>query len=199
VALLFSQRRKMKINVFPIDASRRDDFYRVHSEANGAGWCFCVAWWTPTWEGWGSRTAEENRVLREGLFGQGEYDGYLLYVESEPAGWCQCGPRDRLTKLCGQYHLKSDPEVWALTCLLIVPRYRGIGLSQRFIVEVMKDLNRRGIKHIQGFPRRGEDLTAEDVWTGPEALFKRTGFKVERDDSKFPIYGKRVRNDYGAK
>ena len=111
----------MDISVVPLDSSRREDFYRVHSEANEANWCYCVAWWVPTWEGWGQRTADENLTLRESLFQLGEYDGYLLYVDGEPAGWCQCGPRDRLPKLLEEYRLEPDPEVWAITCFLIAP------------------------------------------------------------------------------
>jgi GNAT superfamily N-acetyltransferase len=180
----------MKITVSPMNASRRDDFYRVHSLVNHADWCFCVAWWTSTWEKWGSRTAQENRALREQLFDRGVYDGYLLYLDGKPAGWCQCSPRDQLTKLCQQYRLKSDPEVWAVTCLLIAPSYRGQGLAQKLLHGILKDLKRRGVRYIQGFPRRGENLTTEDVWTGPEVLFQRMGFKVEKDDQGFPVYGK---------
>ncbi len=81
------------IEVHPFEESRRPDFFRLHSEANGCGWCCCVAWWTPTWEGWGERTAEENLRLREALFDRGEHDGYILYLDHEPVGWCQAGPR----------------------------------------------------------------------------------------------------------
>ena len=89
----------MKIEVLPFDASRREDFFAVHSEINDCGWCSCVAWWVPTWDGWGNRTASENRELRESLCERGEYDGYLLYLDGAPVGWCQVGPRDRLEKL----------------------------------------------------------------------------------------------------
>jgi len=96
----------MIISVVPLDTSRREDFYRVHSESHGCGWCNCVAWWVPTWEEWGERTADLNRALREELFSGRQYDGYLLYAEDRPVGWCQCGPRDRLPKLVQQFELQ---------------------------------------------------------------------------------------------
>ena len=108
----------MKREVRRLTAELVDDFFRLHSEENGCGWCCCVAWWVPTWEGWGDRSANENRALREKLFKQGEYDGYLLYVDDEPVGWCQVGPRDRLEKLVGQFSLAPDPSAWAITCFL---------------------------------------------------------------------------------
>lgn len=57
---------------------RRREFDLLHSAANDAGWCRCVAWWHPTWEGFGESTADENRSVREELCARGEYDGHLL-------------------------------------------------------------------------------------------------------------------------
>ena len=160
-----------------------------------AGWCHCVAWWTPTWgRRWGERTAGENRALRERLFDQGQYDGYLLYVDNRAVGWCQCGPRDRLTKLCRQFRLTSDPEVWAVTCFVIAPLFRKRGLAHYLLGEVLKDLRSKGVRHVQAFPRCGKGMPHE-VWTGPEALFQKAGFQIERDDARRPVYGKRLNGD----
>lgn len=180
----------MKLTVLPLDSTRLEDFYLVHSRANEADWCYCVAWWVPTWDCWGRRSAEENRSLREKLFRQGRYDGYLIYVDGQPAGWCQCGPRDRLPKLLRQFNLEHDPGVWAITCMLIVPRFKKQGLAHRFLALVLKDLKARGVERVQAFPRRGRALPDEDVWTGPEAIYQKAGFDLERDDVHKPIYGK---------
>ncbi len=179
----------MKTEVYKIDESRRDDFFKIHCAATGHGWCFCVAWWVPTWEKWSERNPMQNRQLREKLFDRGEYDGYLLYVNDYPAGWCQCGQRDRLTKLVKSYKLEPDPSVWAMTCFVISPKYRDIGLCHYFVAEIIKDSKKRGVKKIQGFPRRGENLPFGDVWTGPEAIFIRAGFALEKDDTQYPVYG----------
>lgn len=176
--------------VFPLEASRREDFYRLHSKTNGADWCYCVAWWVPTWQGWGQRSAEENRALRERLFQRGQYDGYLLYVDGDPAGWCQCGPRDRLPKLLEQYNLPSDPGVWAITCFLIAPPFKKGGLTHQLLTGALQDLRRRGVPLVQAFPRRGKNLPDDDIWTGPEAAFKVAGFELDRDDPVWPVYGK---------
>ena len=165
----------MNISVVPLDASHREDFYRVHSESHGCGWCNCVAWWVPTWEGWGQRTVDQNRALREKLFSRGHYDGYLLYAEDRPVGWCQFG-------------LQPDPEVWAITCFLISPISRKKGLAIHLLEGVLLDLKARGISRLQAFPRRGHNLPDEDVWTGPEALYRQSGFALERDDPQKPIY-----------
>src|SRR5262245_26931057 len=103
--------------VRPLTAALRDDFYRFHS--GDEGWCYCVAWHVPTWDGWTERTDGENRAVRDALFDRGEHDGYLLYAGGEPSGWCQAGPRDRLPKLVASYGLAPDVSVWALTCFAL--------------------------------------------------------------------------------
>ncbi len=169
------------------DASCRDDFDRIHESGEDGGWCYCVAWWVPTWEGWGDRTRTQNRALRDELCDAGEYDGYLLYADGEPVGWCQCGPRDRLAKLRGQFSLAHRDGTWAITCFQIVPERRRTGLARRLLAAVVDDLRDRGISRVEAFPKRGEGLTADDLWNGPEAIYLEAGFTVETDDDARPI------------
>ncbi len=180
----------MTVQVARCGPENRPDFYRVHCAANDTGWCFCVAWWVPTWDGWGERTAEQNRVLRESLFEQGEYDGYLLYVDHEPVGWYQAGPRDRLEKLCRVYELTPDPAAWAITCFVMAPHKRRQGLSGVLLAEALRDLAARGVGYVQAFPKRGAQLDAGDLWRGPEAIYQQAGFTLERDHAQLPVYGK---------
>jgi len=177
----------MRKEVRRFEAALRDDFYRLHSEANEAGWCFCVAWWVQTWAGWSDRGAEQNRQLREALCDQGEYDGYLLYADGAPAGWCQAGPRDRLTKLVRQLALAPDPAAWAITCFQIAPARRRQGLASFLLGEVLRDLRGRGVRRVEAFPKRGPSLEVDELWNGPESMFRTAGFAVVRDDPRRPV------------
>jgi GNAT superfamily N-acetyltransferase len=180
------------IEVKRLSAETEADFYAIHCQAQSADWCYCVAWWIPTWDGFNARSAEANRQLRDDLFAAGEYDGYLLYVDGAALGWCQVGPRDRLDKLCAQYGLDPDPAAWAISCLLIAPTLRGQGLSHPFLAGVLADLRARGADYVQAFPKRGPDLDAGEVWRGPEAIYTQAGFTLERDDPRSPIYRKTI-------
>jgi GNAT superfamily N-acetyltransferase len=171
-----------------LDPTRRADFFRLHSAENGCGLCLCVAWWVPTWDGWGDRTPAMNRLLRQDLFARGHDDGYLAYFEDEPVGWIQVGPRDRLEKLVHEYRLPREPETWAITCLLVAPRARGRGLARFLVAGVLADLPQRGAAAVEAFPRTGEGLPAEDVWTGPETLFLSLGFSRVQDHPRRPRY-----------
>lgn len=177
----------MALEAHPFEPARTADFFRLHSDANGAGWCRCVAWWVPSWEGWGERSAEENRALRERLLARGQFDGYLLYLDDGPIGWCQVGPRDRLEKLVRWFQLEPDPEAWAITCFLIAPAFRRRRLAAFLLERVVADLRLKGIRFLEAFPKRGEGLDETEIWTGPEALFRSAGFIVLREDPSRPV------------
>ncbi|MBN1963083.1 MAG: GNAT family N-acetyltransferase [Anaerolineae bacterium] len=176
-----------RIAVNRLEPARRADFFRLHSAAHGADWCFCCAWWVETWDGWGERSAAQNRAVREDLLDRGEYDGYLLYLDGAPVGWCQAGPRDRLVKLTRQFALPADPAAWAITCFLIAPAVRGQGLAAHLLRAVLTDLWVRGAARVEAFPKRGPDLDSRDLWNGPEAMFRAAGFIVVADDPVRPV------------
>jgi GNAT superfamily N-acetyltransferase len=182
----------MNLRIALLDKERRDDFYRIHHEGCEMSGCYCTAWWVPTWEELENRTPQQNHALRENLFRDAIYDGYLLYADEQPVGWCQCGPRDRMPKVAQTYNLIPHEQAWAITCIYLVPNYREIGLAHFFMDEIINDLTRRGIKYVQGFPRRGVNLTSGDVWTGPEAIFQEADFKLERDDPLHPVYSRKL-------
>ncbi|MCX6826468.1 MAG: hypothetical protein NTV06_04250 [candidate division Zixibacteria bacterium] len=179
----------MQIKVVPLDSTRRDDFFAIHCEKCEMGWCYCTAWWVPNWDGWENRTAEENRALREKLFHDEIHDGYILYADDIPVGWCQCGPRDRLPKIRQIYNLMADPDVWAISCMFLLPAFREIGLAHYFLFGIIRHLCDMGVKYVQGFPKRGKELTAGDIWIGPESLYQKAGFILEQDDRHHPVYG----------
>ncbi|NDJ77331.1 MAG: GNAT family N-acetyltransferase [Chloroflexi bacterium] len=177
----------MHLTVHRLDEDRIPDFFHLHHADNDAGWCFCVAWWVRAWQGWSERTSLQNRTLREALFRVGQLDGYLLYADDEPVGWCQVGLRDRLGKLMRQFELEQDPETWAITCFLIAPDFRGRGVASFLLDAVLNDLEQRGVQRVEAFPKRGGNLDEYDLWNGPEAMFLAAGFVVVDDDPARPV------------
>lgn len=177
----------MHVEVRRFSPDLRSDFFRLHSEDNECGWCFCTAWWVPTWEGWSDRTAEENKRLRQELLDQGEYDGYLLYREDQPIGWCQVGRQDRLEKLVQQFSLPSETNVWAITCFLIAPQYRRQGMATRLLDDIIEDLWLQGAKRIFAFPKSGENFDQLDLWNGPLSMYLQAGFSIWKEDLSRPV------------
>lgn len=171
----------MKLEVKRFAESLRRDFFRVHSKSNQHDFCFCTAWWVPTWEEWEDRKADENRLLRERLLNKGEFDGYLLYVDGIPVGWSQVGLQDRLQKLRQQFSLETDGETWVITCFFIAPDYVRMGFASHLLNTIINELRVRGVKRVLAFPKKTADLDAADLWNGPYSMFVEAGFSVLKE------------------
>ena len=175
------------LEVKRLSNDRKPDFYRVHSDSSCGGWCFCAAWYVTGWEGFGDRTADQNRQVREDLFAKGIFDGYLVYMGGNPVGWCQVAPRDKLPKLTTQFSLEPDPAIWAITCMALVPTLQGKGLSHEIIRLILSDLRIHGVKKVQAFPKNAENLSKESIWTGPLSVFLKNGFKILKTEGHRPV------------
>lgn len=163
-----------------LTAADEPAFLALHDEAQGAGWCRCVAWQVPSWEGWGERTAEQNLALRRELWQRGERDLWLLRVDGVPVASCQAGPRDRLPKLVAAFGLDPSPETWAITCFFVAPAHRRLGRARELLEGVLADLRAEGVRRVEAFPKPGAQLEDGEAWTGPEALYRQAGFTLDR-------------------
>lgn len=167
-----------------------NDFYKVHRAGEYGESCLCGFWWVASTEGWDDRTEKESVAQREDLFARAIEDGYILYQANEAVGWCQVYQRDQLPNLVNTFHFDPDPEVWCFSCFMLIPEARGKGLAHKFLAAVLDDLKSRGIKKVQAFPRTQSGLPANEIWTGPEAIFRKAGFAHVADHPKRPIWEK---------
>lgn len=173
-----------------LDPALRARFFDL--QAACGGWCMCVAWWVPTWEGWGDRTAAQNRAAREELFAAGHDDGYLALVpDGRAIGWVQVGPRDRLEKLRRTFALAPDPAAWAISCFQVDPAFRSRGVARWMLGQLLVDLRARGVARVEAYPRRDEPAVFDpgEVWTGPASLFEQAGFVDVGGDARRRVVG----------
>ncbi len=165
------------VRVDRLTAEREHDFLALMSrdEHEGAQ-CWCAAWWVPDWPTYQANTPEQNRAVRDDLFARGLHRGYLGYVAGAPVGWMQAGPRDEMPKIAATMHVEPNPDVWAVSCFLVLDGYRGQGIGRRLFGAVLDDLRSRGVGAVEGYPRRGVGHRPQALWTGPEALYVDDGF-----------------------
>ncbi len=176
-----------RLEVRRLDAHRLPDFWALHSDANGHGWCRCVAWWVPTWDGWAERTAEANVTLRQGLFDAGIFDGYLGYEGDVPVAWSQAWPLGAFPKLLSSFDLEAGADDWMIGCFVVAPARRRLGVAAGLLDGVLEDLATRGASQVFAFPKRGSDLDQDDLWNGPESMLRNAGFTLVRDDPSRPV------------
>ena len=166
----------VELEIRRFESGLKADFERLMDGDEGCSWCRCVAWWVPSWVGFGDRSEADNRQLREELLERGEYDGYLAYRDEQCVGWCQVGPRDRLPKLAREHELAPDSTSFAITCFYVPEDERRRGVSRALLRGVLADLDARSVKRIEAFPRSEGALASGELWTGPRSLFAENGF-----------------------
>ncbi len=177
--------------VKPLTARSVGDFWSLHSDEVEHGWCCCTAWWSPSFKVFSKRTATENRQIREELFAKEQFDGFILYENDDPLGWCQCGSLKRLPLLCEVYDLDEatiDEKVQAISCLFLKPSARNKGLAHKLLAGLLEHLKDEGFEVVKAFPRCGDNLPAGEVWTGPGPLFTRAGFTKIGGSETMPIF-----------
>lgn len=181
-----SAERKLRtsVSITRLSPDNRNDFSRLHSGDHG--WCQCVAWWVPTWEGWGERTADDNAELRSQLFSQNVHDGYLIHAGGELAGWCQTWRRDAFVKIQTDFCLPKDELAWMIGCFYIKPEFRKLGVARQALRLVVDALRDAGARSIDAFPKRGVTGDGE-LWNGPESTYLALGFAMVRDDPRRPV------------
>jgi GNAT superfamily N-acetyltransferase len=116
-------------------------------------------------------------------------DGYLLYRDGAPVGWCQAAPRDSLPRLGPSLGLPADPEAWIVACLVLVPEERGRGLAHELLGRVVDALRARGARRVQAVACRyaaAEDTSAFIEF--PETLCRRAGMTLVQDHRMRPLY-----------
>ena len=144
-------------------------------------WCWCVAWETPSWDGWQDRSQEENQCLRRQLWDAGSYHGRIFYLKDRPVAWCRVGPRTAWPKLCATFELEPVDSVYAFVCFGIIEKHRGQGLMHQAMALALADLSAEGVVEVEGFPRRQsltDRLDPGEVRMGPARLFASAGFEI---------------------
>ena len=160
--------------------------YRQLLSCPPEGWCWCVAWEVDSWDGWAARSADENRRLREELWAEGKFFGYLFYIGDEPCGWVRVGQAAHWPKLVRSRQI-SDPEhSHAITCVNLKPEYRKKGYLKPLLALVIDDLQQQGVKTLLAFPKTLKGVTDDGaIWNGPKSVFTQLGFSLTRTEPDY--------------
>lgn len=73
-----------------------------------------------------------------------------------------------------------------LACLFIPEvKYRGLGLGERLLLEILKELEKMGYERVETFAGR----ESPDNPSGPLYFYLKQGFTILRDDFEYPLVG----------
>jgi GNAT superfamily N-acetyltransferase len=174
----------------PLGPETFDDFARMHEKSECQG-CFCMYWhFAGDNRAWQLAQPDENREAKRALVTERKTHGLLAYDGELVVATVQFEPRDTLVKLTARMPyrgLAPNATTWSITCFRVLEAHRKRGVATALLAATIDRLRALGATRIEAYPRRGEDLRDEEVWTGPESLFVRAGFHVTREHEQYPV------------
>ena len=169
----------------PLVPERFGDMEAVFGERGVARRCFCMHWRRP--DG-GYREERDNRDRYFDVVADGPPPGLLGYVDDEPLGWVQVGPRAVFPTLDRSRLLKrvDDEEVWSINCFVVKAGNRRKGIGTGLLDAAIAYARASGAMTLEAYPVDGYRSSAVDLFTGTMRMFEDQGFVevLRRNDSR---------------
>lgn len=108
--------------------------------------------------------------------------GMLAYVDGEPAGWVNFGPRASIGRLQRSRTILpvDDVPVWSVLCFVTRPGFRRKGLTRELLRGASGYAAEHGAPAIEGYPvdTAGDRLSGTLLFVGVASTFAAEGFEV---------------------
>jgi GNAT superfamily N-acetyltransferase len=90
------------------------------------------------------------------------------------------------------FHGTDRENTYAVGCCYIAETERSRGLARALLTAAVTEARAAGAAALEAFPRGGPPaesppLRADEVWMGPEALFRSAGFERVSDFRPYPV------------
>lgn len=171
----------------PLTRERLNDIGTVFGERGVARDCFCMYWRRPD-GGFGDDRDNRERFVE--ITAQGPPPGLIGYVESDPVGWVQVGPREDFPTLRRSRLLKpvDELEPWTINCFVVRVGHRRHGIGRGLLEAAIEYAKSSGAETIEAYPVDGPRSSAVDYYTGTLGMFAEHGFvEVLRRNDTRPI------------
>lgn len=120
--------------------------------------------------------------------------GLVAYADGEPVGWCAVEPRTAYPGLVrngssaawtGREEDRSDPRVWAITCVLVRAGHRRRGVSRALVRAAVEHARTAGARVLEGYPMTTSSAVSEELHPGVLSTFVDAGFiEVHRPSAR---------------
>ncbi len=162
--------------------------------------CFC-RWWHFEGDknGWEDRCAnaphESRRELTDRLAqGSDEARGLVALGDGRVVGWMKLAPAGSMQKLYAQRLYRGLPcfegdrsGVYTIGCFLVDESWRRRGVARALVDAAIALAPGWGARAIEAFPRRGDALSPQEMWTGPVATLTDAGFREVFEFKPYPV------------
>ena len=123
------------------------------------------------------------RQLARKMVEQGFMTGYLIYDGPTVVGWCNAGDKLDFLPVCQYEPLITDHhergKIKLLYCFDIAPAYRGKGIANLIVEQVLADAKQDGYLFVEAHPSVDRDFPYQ--YRGPVKLYQKFGFEILRE------------------
>jgi GNAT superfamily N-acetyltransferase len=93
---------------------------------------------------------------------------------------------------CFQAEAGARDHVYAIACIYVAESERGRGVARALLSAAIDVVREAGGLALEAFPRaapeeQGERLRPDEIWLGPEGLFREVGFAAVSDFRPYPV------------
>ncbi len=176
--------------VRPANLATWPDLQLVFGARGPGSRCWCQRYKLAPKESFGSVPPEDRaHRLREQTDcdhpGADRTSGLVGYLDGEPVGWCAVEPRPHYAGLVRVFRVpwegrdedRSDPGVWAVTCLLTRAGYRRRGVSRALALAAVEFARTAGARALEAYPITTTGVIAEELHVGTVATFAAAGLR----------------------
>ena len=138
-------------------------------------------------------TRETSRAAVINLIKENTLRGYLVFDNGKPIGWCNANNRLNYSRLLRDYDYVDNPDdkVCSIVCFLIHPDYRRQGIAQKILEKIILDYSNTDYDYFEAYPKK-EGLSCEGNFKGPLELYKRCGFKINKEYNNYYVMRKEI-------
>ncbi len=177
----------MEIEIKKLTADMAADYLHFFDDiafCDNPDWsaCYCCFYHFPAGQGWKNRAGSENRELAAERIAAGSLNGFIAYIDSEPAGWVNAGNIRNYIRLTEDEDIQTGAgqKKAAIVCFVIDPSHRGKGIASALLKTACEDFEQQGYELIEVYPRK-ETRTVASKYHGTVNMYERNGFSIVRE------------------
>ena len=178
------------VSVVPANEAPWEDMQAVFGTRGASSVCWCQRYKLAPREAFSRFPAKERAARLRAQTNAGRpqapgTSGLVAYLDGQPAGWCAVEPRPAYEGLLRVYRTpwegraedRTDESVWAVTCVLVRPGFRGRGIGYALARAAVEHVRARGARALEAYPMRTEagEIMWDEIHVGAQSVFAAAG------------------------
>lgn len=176
------------LRIVPANLASPGDLDAVFGARGVGARCRCQRYRLAVGESFGGTPVEERIARQIDQTGAGDpsapsTNGMVAYLDDEAVGWAAVAPRSEHEGLlrvfsvpwAGRDEDRSDPSVWAITCLFVRAGHRKRGISRALAAAAVRFAAERGARAVEAYPIITTAVIDEELHVGTVPTFAAAG------------------------